>query len=193
MPLLTADAFKLATSRGHTLFSELDDVSYPETESNIKKVLNNVAYDWIQSIYNYSVLHNLEVMFIYVSKDNTFGVLHSHTKVIPPEGQACDAEIVGLLSHKINGNVAGKIDIPPNSFKCFFVSIAPLTAFARAALKSLTQSQLIQSTSSMEHLPTPMPSRVSLVFVNLPVLLPVPTGMALPISKSIAHGIPAPP
>jgi hypothetical protein len=38
-----------------------------------------------------------------------------------------------------------------------------------------------------------MPSRVSLVFVNLPVLLPVPTGMALPISKSIAHGIPAPP
>jgi hypothetical protein len=30
-------------------------------------------------------------------------------------------------------------------------------------------------------------------FVNLPVLLPVPTGTALPLSKSIAQGIPAPP
>jgi hypothetical protein len=49
MPLLTADAFKLATSRGHVLFLELDDVSYPATENNIKQVLNNVAFNWIQS------------------------------------------------------------------------------------------------------------------------------------------------
>jgi hypothetical protein len=134
------------------------------------------------------------VTFVYVSKDNKFGLLHSHTKVIPPEGQACDAEIVGLLSDKINGNVDGKIDSPPNPFNCLFVFVAPI--LAPVVLKSLMPSHPTQSTSPMEHPPTPTPSWASLVppaFVNLPVLLPVPTGTALPISKSIAHGIPAPP
>jgi hypothetical protein len=39
---------------------------------------------------------------------------------------ACDSEIVGLLSDKINGNVAGKIDNPHNPFDRFFVSMAPI-------------------------------------------------------------------
>jgi hypothetical protein len=87
----------------------LDNVSYPATKNNIKQVLNNVAFNWIQAIYDDTVFHNPEVTFVYVSTDNKFGVLHSHTKVIPPEGMACHAEIVGLLSDKINGNIAGKI------------------------------------------------------------------------------------
>ncbi|KAG7363998.1 hypothetical protein IV203_037200 [Nitzschia inconspicua] len=42
MPLLTAGALKLATSRGH-LHSDLDDVKFPSTEDNIKKLLKSLA------------------------------------------------------------------------------------------------------------------------------------------------------
>jgi hypothetical protein len=37
MPLLTADAFKLATSPGLTLILELDDVSYPKRKTTSRK------------------------------------------------------------------------------------------------------------------------------------------------------------
>jgi hypothetical protein len=106
----------------------LDNVSYPATKNNIKQVLNNVAFNWIQAIYDDTVFHNPEVTFVYVSTENKFGVFHSHTKVIPPGGQACDAVTVGLLSDKINGNVAGKIEVPmaSNPFNRFFFSIAPI-------------------------------------------------------------------
>jgi hypothetical protein len=179
----------------------LDDVSYPATENNIKKVLDKVTFDWIQVIYDDTVLHNPEVTFVYVSKDNKFGVLHSHTKVIPPEGQACDAEIVGLLSDNINGNVAWKIESPPNPFNHFFVSVTPMDRIRKNGLEvidAITPDTIHKpdGTSTNTNAELGFPGAVDdglPAFANLPVLLPVPTGTALPLSKSIAQGIPAPP
>jgi hypothetical protein len=201
MPLLTADAFKLATSHGHVLFSELNDVSYPATESNIKQVLNNVAYHWIQATYDDTVLHNPEVTFVCVSKDNKFAVFHSHTKATPPEGLPSDARIVGLWSDKINGNLAGKIESPPVPFERFFVSVAPMDRACASGfdvIETITPDSIhkLNGTSTNTNAKLGFPGAMDdglPAFVALPFLLPVPTGMALPISKSIAHGIPAPP
>jgi hypothetical protein len=143
------------------------------------------------------------VTFVYVSTDNKFGVFHSHTKVIPPGGQACDAETVGLLSDKINGNVAGKIEVPmaSNPFNCFFVSIAPIDH-----IKSSGFDVIEAITPDMIHMPDGTSTNTNAklgfrgamdeglpAFVTLPVLFPVPPGKALPTSKSIADGIPPPP
>jgi hypothetical protein len=124
------------------------------------------------------------VTFVYVSRENKFGVFHSHTKVIPPGGQACDAVTVGLLSDKINGNVAGKIEVPmaSNPFNRFFVSIAPIDRIKSSGfdvIEAVTPDVIHKpdgtSTNTNAELGFPGAMDEGLpAFVTLPVLFPVP-------------------
>ncbi|KAG7354493.1 hypothetical protein IV203_003849 [Nitzschia inconspicua] len=197
MPLLTADALKLATSRGHLLHSDLDDVKFPSTEDNIKKLLKSLASKNSRSIWNDIVFNNPEVSFVYLTEEHNIGVFHSHTMVIPEGGNADNLQLVGLLSDRINSNIAARHDgeNPLDGFVVSIASIARICENSFAALENVTLDAVHKpngtSTNSNAELGFPGAMDDDLpAFVLLPEMMPVPLGYSLPISAKISNGVP---
>ncbi|KAG7344878.1 hypothetical protein IV203_032409 [Nitzschia inconspicua] len=194
MPLLTADALKLATSRGHLLHSDLDDVKFPSTEDNIKKLLKSLASKGSRSIWNDIVFNNPEVSFVYLTEEHKIGVFHSHTMVIPKGGNADNLQLVGLLSDRINSNIAARHD-GENPLDGFVVSIARIRENSFVALENVTPDAVHKpngtSTNSNAELGFPEAMDDDLpAFVLLPKMMLVPLGYSLPISAKISDGVP---
>jgi hypothetical protein len=106
-----------------------------------------------------------------------------------------------LLNCYPTGSMAMKIESPPNPFNRFFVSDAPMDRIREngfGVIDAITLDTIHKpdGTSTSTNAELGFHGAVDdgfPAFVFLPVLLPVSTGTALPLSKSIAQGIPAPP
>ncbi|KAG7347849.1 hypothetical protein IV203_016554 [Nitzschia inconspicua] len=117
--------------------------------------------------------------------------------VIPEGGNADNLQLVGLLSDRINGNIAARHDRenPLDGFVVSIASIARIRENSFVALENVTPDAVHKtSTNSNDELGFPGAMDDDLpAFVLLPEMMPVPLGYSLPISAKISNGVPPPP